>query len=182
MAFHRMPNFPPRRIGKFWSNIVRKAGDECWQWTGSTDSKGYGKFYMKNGDKELYLIATRVVYFLVTSQDPEDLCILHSCDNPRCCNPAHLRLGTHQDNVVDMLDKERNKRGANDANAKLSDIDVYFMREMWISRLFTQRVIASKYEVSGSVVCHIVNGSRWKHVPMPPGIPPAHGWKWGKKR
>jgi hypothetical protein len=81
---------------RFWEKVDMQGPDDCWEWTASTDRDGYGKF--KAG--KMYQ-AHRIAYYLATNEDPGDLCVRHTCDNPPCCNPAHLRLGTNDDNAHD---------------------------------------------------------------------------------
>ena len=87
---------------RFWSKVDIKSPDECWPWTASRTRQGYGHF----GWNQKVVEASRVAYIL-THGDPGDFCVLHSCDHPECCNPAHLRAGTHQDNSQDMVDRGR---------------------------------------------------------------------------
>lgn len=174
MATYRMPTFPPRRIRKFWNNVEKKSPNECWEWIGATDSKGYGKFFSCEDGSHKLLISHRIAYFLANGVDPGDEVVCHSCDNPLCCNPAHLWLGTHQDNIDDMCRKGRQGRAA----STLSDNDVFMMREFWYSRMFTQSEIGTMYGLTKPAVCNIVNGNTFKNVPMPPGEPPKHGHRW----
>jgi hypothetical protein len=86
----------------------------CWEYTGSVNNHGYGK--LSWAEKGLYY-AHQVSYVLFRGNIPKrhgkkKLCVLHSCDNPKCCNPTHLWLGTHKDNTQDMMAKGRdNIRG-----------------------------------------------------------------------
>ena len=88
---------------RFWPKVDRSGGlGACWPWTGATGDRGYGHFW----DGARYRHASRVAWIL-THEDPGPLFVLHRCDNPPCCNPAHLFLGTHQDNMDDMTEKGR---------------------------------------------------------------------------
>lgn len=72
--------------------------DKCWNWTGAKSSEGYGHFtyFLKTYS------AHRTAYEVFNNiKIPEGMLVLHSCDNPACCNPKHLRLGTNKDNSVD---------------------------------------------------------------------------------
>jgi len=92
----------PRPIGeRFWEK-VDKSGD-CWTWKGGTFRFGYGSFRV--GDRRIP--AHRVSWELAFGKIADGMCVLHTCDNPGCVNPAHLRLGTQQDNVRDAREKGR---------------------------------------------------------------------------
>lgn len=93
---------------RFWSKVDRRDPDECWEWKGSRIFSGYGQFWL--GARQLK--AHRIAYELGTGEmPPDDLVVCHACDNPPCCNPAHLWLGTVRDNVQDMIAKGRQPRG-----------------------------------------------------------------------
>lgn len=80
--------------------------DSCWEWPGAkSDKYGYLKYQGK------VLRAHRAMYEAHNGTIPDGLKILHSCDNPPCCNPKHLSLGTQQDNVDDMMAKKRHRNG-----------------------------------------------------------------------
>lgn len=86
----------------FWAN-ADKSG-ECWLWTGRLTSHATHR-YGRWGKREY---AHRVAYRLVNG-DPGGADVLHECDNPRCVNPAHLKLGTHSQNMCEMFARERNR-------------------------------------------------------------------------
>lgn len=84
---------------RFWS-YVRKT-DKCWNWRGTTNNKGYGQFTV---NKRSYL-AHRLAFELAYHPIPENTVVRHYCDNPSCCRPDHLELGTHQDNSNDYWER-----------------------------------------------------------------------------
>lgn len=86
---------------RFWANVNVGTEDECWTWTGQSGAGGYG--VMKMNGKAVK--AHRVSYLLSHDELPHDLDVLHSCDNPSCVNPKHLRLGTHTDNMRDRAQR-----------------------------------------------------------------------------
>lgn len=92
---------PPVEV-RFWKQ-VRKT-ESCWNWLGSMYSTGYGKLSV-NGQ---IVGAHRYSFFLHNGYWPEPMC-LHSCDNPLCVNPEHLRAGTHADNMKDVVKRGRHK-------------------------------------------------------------------------
>lgn len=79
------------------------AKPDCREWPGRKGRNGYGLLTLRGGT----LYAHRVVWELVNGPIPEGMEVCHTCDNPPCCNPAHLFLGTHQDNMLDMAQKGR---------------------------------------------------------------------------
>lgn len=91
----------------FEQGVSRKGPDECWPWNRGRNKKGYG-YFRKNGKYEL---AHREALRRSGVTVPDDKNVLHSCDNPPCCNPAHLRTGTQQENNQDMVDRQRTIKG-----------------------------------------------------------------------
>jgi len=86
---------------RFWSNVIK--GDGCWKWKLSHSQRGYGVFSI-NGKQ---YTAHRLAYTWMIGPIPEGLFVCHHCDNPGCCRPDHLFLGTHQDNMEDARRKGR---------------------------------------------------------------------------
>jgi hypothetical protein len=108
---------PPSRAGgytmnasetakeRFWSKVKKDTEDKCWPWIGarSQRGKGYGEYFL--GGKLCQ--AHRIAWGFAKGEIPEGMCILHKCDNRACVNPNHLFVGTHSDNIVDMVKKGR---------------------------------------------------------------------------
>lgn len=91
------------RIMKF---IDVKEENDCWEFKGSKNKDGYGKIGIGGKKNES---AHRVIFKIYNFDIPKNMVILHTCDNPSCCNPKHLVLGTQNDNIQDMVQKRRNK-------------------------------------------------------------------------
>lgn len=81
----------------------------CWNWQLALDSNGYGPVKYRNGlTPELKVSrAHQLTYLLWKGDIPEDMVVCHKCDNPQCCNPDHLFLGTQDDNMKDCVFKKR---------------------------------------------------------------------------
>lgn len=94
----------PEVLGRFWSKVDKRGADECWEWTGSRNAKGYPVF----GVAGRSVTATRLMLALSGKPRPSDkhkAC--HRCDNPPCCNPDHIFPGSHAENLADMAAKGR---------------------------------------------------------------------------
>lgn len=97
-----------------WSKVDKRGDKECWPWTGPLSSDGRGRIGT-GGRAGRDVLAHRVVWENVNGPipgggpKPHGWVVMHTCDNPPCCNPAHLRLGSQRDNVVDMDTKGRRK-------------------------------------------------------------------------
>ncbi len=87
----------------FWRRVRRGKPDECWPWQRAKSPQGYGSLWQSGTTVE----AHRVAYELARGPIPDGMIVLHSCDNPSCCNPAHLRLGTYKDNSEDCFEGGR---------------------------------------------------------------------------
>lgn len=96
--------FSARQVLRFWSHVASRA-DGCWEWTGARGRAGYGYFSIK--DRRFF--AHRLAFALVNGPIPPGLFVCHRCDNPPCCRPDHLFLGTTRDNVVDAMRKGRRR-------------------------------------------------------------------------
>jgi hypothetical protein len=97
----------------FWAKVDKSAGqDECWLYMGFRKWDGYGWLARSKGNAQYhYVTAHRYAWILTHGEPTNGLHVLHRCDNPPCCNPAHLWLGTHADNMADRSRKGRALNG-----------------------------------------------------------------------
>lgn len=103
-VIYREINLTPDEVQRFWSKVDKSGGaDACWLWTASRVTSGYGCF----GIKRRLHGAHRIAWVLANVAIPGALHVCHRCDNPACCNPAHLFLGTREDNMRDKVAKGR---------------------------------------------------------------------------
>lgn len=139
---------------------------ECAFWTGSKDKFGYGKTYKIVNGKRIDTHAPRAIYELYFGPLDQAIHVLHSCDNPACCNIYHLFIGNQQSNMADKISKGRQAKGEKVGSAKLTEREV-----MKIKYLIKQGVyltnIAYRFDVTISTISQIKAGLTWKHVPWP---------------
>lgn len=162
---------------RFWSKAQRGATEsECWSWNGARHKFGYG-ILGAGGKGQPPLGAHRVSWELHRGPVPPGMSVCHHCDNPPCCNPAHLFLGTVQDNSIDCARKGRTRggmpkgknRGAANVQAKLSDAVVIEIRESYAAGGVTYFDLAARHGVNYATIGQIVRGEHWRHVGGPRG-------------
>ncbi len=147
----------------FWARIKITAAGECWNWKGATVAFGYG--ILSVGGHRWY--AHRLAYHLTNGHIPAGRFVCHKCDNPACCNPAHLWLGTIQDNNADCLKKgrhfcQRKKPSHLNPNAKLSQKDVNDMRALFDRQKITYRALGEIFGVTHTAAFKIIKGQLWQ--------------------
>lgn len=108
-----IPNLTAQQEQRFRAQVARSGDDACWPWTGRSDPDGYGRIAFGNAAKGTFRAhrAHRIAYALARGPIPDGLQVCHRCDNPPCCNPAHLFLGTAAENQHDCFRKGRRARG-----------------------------------------------------------------------
>ena len=175
---------PSRDVARFWSkvempNADRKGplGDSCWLWKGiirvGRYGKGlpYGRFKAKVDGKWSRLTAHHIAYELTHGPIPDEVFVLHECDNPICVNPDHLFLGTKADNNRDRAKKGRSARGENHPKSKLVPEQVLEIRRLNREEGWTHRKLATHFGVGKGSIQGILNGSHWSHLPNATEVP-----------
>lgn len=138
-----------------------KDDNGCWNWNRHRGYWGYGSIKV---DSKVEL-AHRVAYKYLVGDFPQELCVLHKCDNPACINPDHLFLGTNSDNVKDKVRKGRQSKigeypGEKHHNARLKEQDVLNIR----TKQLKQSEYATMYGVSQGLISNIQLNKCWKHI------------------
>lgn len=152
-----------RAVARFWSRVMKGNETECWKWTASAYGDGYGHFRLKGCPSG----AHRFSYYLKNGDFDRRLFVLHKCDNPRCVNPAHLFLGTSQDNIRDCVAKGRNRppTGESSATAILNGTAVLEMRRLYRERKASSIGIAKKFGIARQLAIKAIRGETWAHLP-----------------
>jgi len=152
-------------LAKVAEQVLASAGG-CWVWTGSKVGRGYGRIDF-GGQKRL---VHRIVYQLCVGKVENRIEVCHNCpcgDNPACCNPSHLFVGTHTDNMRDASRKGRIRsnplRGESHQNSKLTDERVREIRRR-VAAGENGRIIAADYGISRCTVSEVANRKKWAHV------------------
>lgn len=146
---------------RFWDHMMPDTISGCWVWSGFREAQGYGRLSFTRGRR---VQAHRLAWELTNGPIPGGMEVCHRCDNPPCCNPEHLWLGTTRDNQHDKIAKNRQARGERNGRAKLSAVQA---REI-IRRYHageSQRSLAKAFGLAMSSIQRIRSGEYWKDIP-----------------
>lgn len=171
-----LPPLSEKDAARFWSRVDVKSVDECWPWKQSCFRGGYGQWKLRGRN----LKAHRIAYALTFGDDPTRL-VLHSCDNPPCCNPAHHFLGDEAANSADCKNKgrlntaagerhgsktkpERVSQGTRHPHARLTEEDVRTIHREYREGQTTHRELAERFGLKRESVSEILRGNNWKHI------------------
>jgi hypothetical protein len=149
---------------RLWAGINKSGGPAgCWPWVRST-CRGYGQLSVGGRMRFTH----RLVHELCHGPIPEGYDVLHSCDNPSCCNPAHLWAGTVRENMKDRDRKGRGRvpdnRGSRHGMSKLTEKIVVEIRAAYAAGEGSHRTLATRFGISHQAVAGIVTRETWRHV------------------
>ena len=136
---------------RFWKHVDKKSDNECWNWTGSCVTGGYGQIRTNKGTVGSH----RFSYELHFGKIPNKMWICHICDNPSCVNPKHLWLGTPQDDANDRIKKDKQAKFENNGMAKLTWNQVKQIREL--ENKLTQKEIAELVFKDNASMTRMIN-------------------------
>ncbi|MCK6549294.1 HNH endonuclease [Myxococcota bacterium] len=133
----------------------------CWLWLGKRDGGGYGIVVRERRA----LKAHRIAYEQFRGPIPPGLAVLHSCDNPPCVNPDHLRTGTQRENAADRESRRRGgghrRRGEGNGRAVLTAALVEEIRARFAAGGITLAALGRRHGVTGAQIGHIVRREQW---------------------
>jgi hypothetical protein len=153
----------------FWSRVAVAGPDDCWEWQGFRNETGYGRISnsRRRDGWPRSIRAHRMAYALHNGERPGEHHVLHSCDNPACCNPAHLRLGTPADNGKDKAERGRANppRGSQHTHARLTEEQVREIRARFRPGKYGDSSRAAReFGVNKTTIAGILRGEQWRHV------------------
>lgn len=143
----------------------------CLEWTGSRDRSGYGWIRVGHGRANAKTVKTHrasFAAFVRPIEDGEEIC--HSCDNPPCLEPSHLRAGDHQSNIAEMIDRGRRRpdsvapKGENHPAAKLTADQVREIRARRASGEKYDALVAA-FGVTKTTISEICTRKTWRDLP-----------------
>lgn len=137
----------------FWQYVSPGGPDECWEWQKVLSIYGYGVVRFRNK----IFVAHRASWIICYGPIPDGMFVCHKCDNRACVNPAHLFVGTHTDNMRDMIAKGRNSAPP---STRLTHADVDAIRKLKGTGIY-QREVAARYGVSQKQISRIWLGKAW---------------------
>lgn len=141
---------------RFWSKVDKRGESECWPWLACRGHFGHGEFKVGNRIAQAHRIAWVLSYGSIGA----DVVVRHKCDNPPCCNPSHMEVGTLVDNVRDRDARGRTARGEKSGSAKLTAAQVLQIRKSTESH----RVTAHKFGITHTTVRSIRTRHTWAHL------------------
>ena len=147
-------------LADVWNRIDVKEDNECWEWIGKKNRGGYGVMCMDYKNRMVH----RLVYADKIGPIPDGMCVCHTCDNPGCCNPSHMWIGTRGDNNTDRSRKGRTNYvvtlGERHGGSVLTWEQVDAIRN---ERRVSSRKLAAKYNVSHTTIQKVQRGETWNY-------------------
>lgn len=150
---------PESPVGKILADVSLIESTGCWELVRRISVRGYGQIKIAGTVAKTH----RVIYSSLVGEIPSGLVVRHRCDNPKCNNPAHLELGTNQDNVEDMLQRNRQRKGETHQTARISDTDALEIVRLAESGVVHQE-IADRFGITRGYVSEVARGLKRKHL------------------
>jgi hypothetical protein len=143
----------------------------CWEWNKHIKRDGYGEVKWKGKSYRTH----RLSFILWCGDIPEGYVVRHKCDNPRCCNPEHLEVGTPKDNSQDCVSRGRSMRGERNPTSKLTEKDVRVIRDIYDNHIkgkrdtrsnkpYSIKMLSEMFNVSEQLIDRCCRRLTWKHI------------------
>lgn len=159
MAKPKLTDFP-KLVQRFWNRVSTTPNpDDCWEWQGCRHPFGHGQIRLPGG---MCVYTHRFAFYLANGGWPE--MVIHSCDNPPCCNPNHLRAGNAAENMADKVARGRQLRGETSPLSKATDDQVRDIRTRYRFRKVTMKQLGLEHGLAMTTVQAILERRNWKHV------------------
>jgi hypothetical protein len=164
-----MPVTPKPLHVRFWPKIEKGPNaDDCWKWIGAKTENGYG--VIGAGARGTGVLkAPRASWLIHHGEEPGEMLVCHKCDNPECCNPLHLFLGTNSDNMKDCSNKGRlkipHRRGEANNKSKLTEAQVIEIRLVYKNRckINGAQPLGRKHGVHWKTILKVIKNQTWKN-------------------
>jgi hypothetical protein len=152
-------------LDRFYNKLPDTLNEyHCWEWKGAIDRHGYGAFSIG----KRVVKAHRVSYEIFYAEPLNNLHCLHKCDNRKCVNPHHLFAGSHLDNMIDKVQKNRcysgDQKGGNNGASKITDDQAKEIRKLYNLGKYTKTKLAKMYNVHRTNIYYIVTNKTFKHL------------------
>lgn len=144
---------------RFWSWVCKRSMNECWYWDGHRYPNGYGQFHIERKPVYAHRFSWEVVH---KRSIPVGMCILHTCNNKRCVNPYHLKLGTQAENISDYI-SEHGYNMRSGKQSKFYDGEIWLIKRLSISGI-SRVIISQMFRCSSSYISNIAAGRRGDKV------------------
>jgi hypothetical protein len=159
VKFKQIPKLNSKQTANFWAKVQIRGQEDCWLWTGCTDTVGYGQLSFSRG---LGTFRAHRVALSMLMHIPQHLDVAHVCNNRRCVNPLHLKLATRKENNQDKETHGTKLLGSRTAKAVLKESDIPVIRDMCKTHL--RKEVADMYGVSPMTISSIATNRYWKHI------------------
>jgi hypothetical protein len=166
-----LDNIPVKALSRFWANVDRSNQTGCWLWIGNKNKGGYGYFDLADLSRDKRskrLLAHRISGMLFWGVIG-DRVLLHTCDNPACVNPFHLKSGSQHENMLDKVLKGRARGGIyygeEHPHTTLTNTQVLQIRTFFADGNWTVKELAIKFGTSKATIAKIISRVTWKHLP-----------------
>lgn len=143
---------------RFWSLVDKKNTLLCWNWRG---------YHRRTGSITLgrkKILSNRATWLITYGRIPKGLLVLHKCDNPICCNPHHLFLGTQKDNIQDAVKKGRwlSFRGSKNPFAKIDESKAVFIKNA--HKKYSVKEISEFTKISQQIIYRVISFKTWRYA------------------